>query len=242
MKIILSPAKQMKYVEDVECLSTPKCIKQAEEILSVLQKMDYDALKKMWNCSDNIARKAYDNLMHTKLDAGVSPAIYAYSGIAYKYMNPDAFTDDMSSYVQTHLRILSGLYGVLRPFDGIVPYRLEMQASLTLHNYHDLYEYWNRMIYEALEDDVIINLASKEYSQCVEPYARKVITCVFGEIVKDKIVQKGVYAKMARGAMVSFMAEHQIEDENEMKKFNELGFRYDETRSDENTYVFIKGS
>ena len=129
--------------------------------------------------------------------------------------------------------------------DGVTPYRLEMQAKAKVAGTKDLYEYWGDKLYREVLDDshIIINLASKEYSRCIEKYLLPediYITCVFGEISGGKIVQKGVYAKMARGEMVRFMAEKQIKDPDEVKKFDRLGYKFRADLSDERTFVFLK--
>ncbi|GEM_PF-5370798 len=131
-------------------------------------------------------------------------------------MAPAIFEDGQHEYVKDHLRILSGFYGMLKPMDGVVPYRLEMQAKATVAGNKDLYEFWGDTLYIEVIDEsrTIINLASKEYSKCIEKYLQPkghYVTCVFGELDDGKVVQKGVYAKMARGEMVRFMSSMLIE-------------------------------
>ena len=139
----------------------------------------------------------------------------------------------------------AGFYGVLRPFDGVTPYRLEMQTKLKICVVKDLYSYWNSSIAERIfaETDCIINLASKEYSICISKYLRsgiRFITCVFGEEKNGKIIEKGTMCKMARGEMVRYMAEHQITIPEDIQSFDRLDYRFDPERSDESTYVFVK--
>ncbi len=161
----------------------------------------------------------------------------------YQYMAPAVFDDSQLKYVQEHLRILSGFYGVLKPMDGVTPYRLEMQAKAAVGRYRDLYDFWGNRLYQACrgEDGILINLASKEYSKCIEKYLTPedtYITCTFCEMVKGKLVQKGTYAKMARGEMVRFMAERQMKEPQEMKSFDQLGYVYRDNLSTEKEYVF----
>ena len=175
----------------------------------------------------------------------LTPAILSYDGIQYTYMAPVVFEDSQFDYVQDNLRILSGFYGVLRPMDGVTPYRMEMQAKAAVDGQKDLYDYWGDRLYQEIMDEsrTIINLASKEYSKCVEKYLREedlYITCVFGEFENGKVIQKGVYAKMARGEMVRFMAEHKIRDPEEMKYFNWSGYRFREDLSTDENYIFIR--
>ena len=173
----------------------------------------------------------------------LTPAVLAYEGIAYQYMAPAVFEDGHYDYVQEHLRILSAFYGVLKAMDGVSPYRLEMQAKASIGGKKDLYELWGNRLYEAVRDEsgVIVNLASKEYSKCIEKYLTpedRYITIVFCEKSGDKLVTKGTYAKMARGEMVRYMAEHRIEEPREIQKFDRLGYVYREALSSDTEYIF----
>ena len=158
----------------------------------------------------------------------------------YKEQSGDNQADQISAklWSQQH-------YGVVKPMDGVVPYRLEMQAKAAVAGYKNLYEYWGDDLYREVMDDsrILINLASKEYSKCIEKYLQpedRYITCVFGEPEGGKIVQKGVYAKMARGEMVRFMAGIHAEEPKQMKDFDWSGYRFDEERSSDAEYVFIR--
>ena len=182
-----------------------------------------------------------------RLDRNPTPALLSYEGIQYRYMAPEVFTEKECKYVQSHLRILSGFYGVLKPFDGVVPYRLEMQAKAKVNGTKDLYDFWKGKIYEEVAADktmvTIINLASKEYSGCIEKYLDPqdtYITCVFGELRGDKIIQKGTLAKMARGEMVRFMAENSIREPEGIKEFNRLGYHFEKELSSEKEFIFLK--
>lgn len=246
MRIILSPAKKMNInTDDLAPCGLPAFMEQTEEIVHFLQGLSYEEAKKLWACNDRIAEQNYDRLQEMDLYHQLTPAILSYEGIAYQYMAPSVFENGQFAYVQEHLRILSAFYGVVRPMDGVTPYRLEMQAKAKIAGTKDLYDYWGDRLYRAVLDDsrVIINLASKEYSRCIEKYLQPedvYITCVFGEFSGEKIVQKGVYAKMARGEMVRFMAENRIGSSQEMKEFDRLGYGFRADLSDEKTYIFIK--
>lgn len=248
MKIIISPAKKMNIQNELlEYHSLPIYIERTEEIKNKLVKMSLGELQELWKCNDKIAQLNYERLQSMKLRENLTPAILSYEGIQYQYMAPTIFESNMLDYVQKHLRILSGFYGVLKPMDGVTPYRLEMQAKLAMGSSKNLYEYWGADLYQEVlgenDSEAIINLASKEYSLCIEKYLKsedRYITCIFGEIVNDKVVQKGTFAKMARGEMVRYMAEHQIEEAESMKGFNRLGYAYNQERSSSSTYVFIK--
>ena len=246
MRIILSPAKKMnENTDDLPPRGLPVFLEQTGEILCFMQGLSFAEAKKVWACNDRIAEQNYDRFRHMDLYARLTPAILSYEGIAYQYMAPLVFETGMFDYVQEHLRILSAFYGVLKPMDGVTPYRLEMQAKVSVADTKDLYDYWGgRICREVLDRSrTVINLASREYSRCVEKYLTPedvYITCVFGELSDGKIVQKGVYAKMARGEMVRFMAENQIEDPEEIKAFDRLGYGFRDDLSDQRTFVFIR--
>ena len=179
------------------------------------------------------------------LSRNLTPALISYEGIQYQYMAPEVFTQKEWAYVQEHLRILSGFYGVLKPLDGVVPYRLEMQAKATVNGTKNLYEFWGSKLYQEVQSpgQVVVNLASKEYSKCIEKYRKPedtYITCIFGEWKSGKVVQKGTMAKMARGEMVRFMAEKEIVNVEDIRNFHRLGYTFEEKLSDDETYLFLK--
>ena len=246
MRIIISPAKKMKVDTDsLPWQDLPVFLPKTEQIAHVLQQMDFNGLKKLWKCNDSITELNMNRLSELDLHIRLTPALLAYEGIQYRYMSPGVFSDQEFSYVQEHLRILSGFYGILKPFDGVTPYRLEMQAKLSVDGSKDLYAFWGSGPAEQLlaESDCIINLASKEYSSCVVPYlpsSVRFITCVFGEEKEGKVIEKGTMCKMARGEMVRYLAEHQIIDPEQIRTFDRLGYRFDPDRSDEKTFVFIQ--
>ncbi|MCG0631200.1 hypothetical protein IMAU80125_02608 [Lactiplantibacillus plantarum] len=127
MKIIIAPAKKMIIDQDAfPALTEPIYLDQTQQLLAQLQHLTYPEAKTLWHCSDKLAQPNYDWLQKIDLTRNLTPAILSYSGIQYRYMAPDVFTQPALDYIQTNLRILSGFYGILRPFDGIVPYRLEM--------------------------------------------------------------------------------------------------------------------
>ena len=254
MRIIISPAKQMQVDTDsFICKELPVFMDRTEVLMKWIQSLSYEEQKKLWGCNDKIARQNAERFAHMDLHNNLTPALLAYDGIQYTYMAPAVFEDGQYEYVQEHLRILSGFYGVVRPMDGVVPYRLEMQAKAAVGGHKNLYEFWGDSLYREVIGDskilaarrnrIIINLASKEYSKCIEKYLQpddRYITCVFGELEGDKVVQKGVYAKMARGEMVRFMAGIHAETPLQMKDFNWSGYRFDEERSTDTEYVFLR--
>ncbi len=246
MKIILSPTKSMQIHDDgfaVQAL--PALLEHTKEIKARLQAMSGEALQKLWGCNDKIAQQNIERLEHMNLKRNLTAAIDAYEGIAFQYMNPNAFDTEQLAYVQEHLRILSAFYGVLKPLDGVTPYRLEMQAKLAISGAKNLYDYWGSLLYDEVrkDDGIIINLASKEYSKCIEKYLQPqdtYITITFYEKAKDKLVMRATHAKMARGEMVRFMAEHQVTKPAELQQFNRFGYAYQDALSSPTEYVFVK--
>lgn len=275
IRIIISPAKKMNVADDYPVEVTVPCfLDRTEAVKEYLQGLDYGQLKEIWKCNDKIAELNQRRLRDMNLQERVTPAVLAYEGIQYQSMAPGVFERAELDYVGEHLYILSGFYGILRAFDGVVPYRLEMQARLAWQRdlekemTDSLYDYWGDSLYRVLtakaplqdaaqqaaaeqktvqsENVVIVNLASKEYSKCIEPWLTKkeqYITCVFGEEDKHtgKVKVKATAAKMARGAMVRFMAEKQVTEPEQIKEFDRMGYGYREDLSDDKTYVFVVG-
>ena len=246
MRIIISPAKQMREdVDSLEPRSLPVFLDRAERLRDHISGLSFEEQKRLWACNDRIAKENRERFLDMDLRRGLTPAILSYDGIQYKYMAPSVFETGELSYIEEHLRILSGFYGVLRPMDGVRPYRLEMQARATVDGYKDLYDFWGRSLYDEVMDEsrIIINLASKEYSRCIEKYLipeDRYISCIFGELSGDRIVEKGVYAKMARGEMVRFMASRSIEEPEQLMDFDWSGYGFDKGRSTDTHYVFIR--
>lgn len=244
MRIIVSPAKKMNINTDtIGPMGLPTFIDKSVEILAWLKNKSEDELKELWKCNNKILEQNIKRLEDMDLYHGLSPAILSYEGIAYQYMAPAVFEEGHFDYVQKHLRILSAFYGSLKPMDGVTPYRLEMQAKTSIGNTKNLYEFWGDLIYKDVRDEsgIIINLASKEYSKCIEKYLSSEDTCItitFCELYDGKLVTKGTYAKMARGEMVRYMAENDIENPVEIKGFNRLGYIYRDDLSSETEYVF----
>lgn len=254
LKIMISPAKKMNVMEEAPAdAGVPRFLERTKDIKNYLQSLDYGTLKEIWKCNDKLAQLNFGRLREMELDRRVTPAVFAYEGIQYQCMAPMVFEQKHLDYIETHLYILSGFYGILKAFDGVVPYRLEMQARLSWKRKDQvvtsLYDYWGSSLYEALaeENPTIINLASQEYARAVLPWKTpqvRFVECVFGEWdgQKGKVRVKATAAKMARGAMVRYMAEHQVDQADDLKLFDLMGYKYREELSGENTFVFVTGN
>lgn len=246
MKIIISPAKQMRTDTESGCECTsPVYTKETERILAKLQSMNYEELKNLWKCNDKIAEQNYQRIKNMDLKNNVTPAVLAYDGLQYTHMGPNVFDSSAWEYVKNNLYILSGFYGILKACDGIVPYRLEMQARLAVGEAVNLYKYWGSKIYDILtrDDKVILNLASREYSKAVEPFITNEIlfvTCIFAEGTQGSYKVKATEAKMARGYMVNWCAHHNITKIEEVKNFSGFGYQFCTELSDKTKYVFLK--
>lgn len=245
MKIIIAPAKKM--ITDTDTFNyenLPQYLDKTRLILDKMKELTYIEAKKMWHCSDKLARKNYDRLQKLDLEKHLTPALLAFSGIQYQYMAPDLFTEPALNYVKENLRILSGFYGILRPFDGVVPYRLEMQSSIEVSGEKNLYQFWGSDLYRVLSDSIepIINLSSIEYAKTITPYLatnQKFVTIVFGSLVDGKLKTKATLAKMARGEMVRYMAENHIEAIEDIKKFDHPDWKYSLEYSTRDRICFI---
>ena len=244
MKIILSPTKKMiTGTDSIAPVGLPELLDKTTEILSWLQGKSKEELKAIWKCNDKIAEQNFHRLEYMDIYHMLTPAVLSYEGIAFQYMAPSVFEDRQFEYIQDRLRILSAFYGVLKPMDGVTPYRLEMQAKIGIGDARNLYEYWGDILYASVIDNsrIIINLASKEYSKCIEKHLTSLdhyITITFCELSGDKLVTKGTYAKMARGEMVRYMAENNIEDPMDIQKFDRLGYSFRSDLSSDSEYVF----
>ena len=246
MKIIISPAKKMRVDNDTFVpLSKPAFLDKTEKIKEALTKMELPALQKLWECNDEIAELNFKRLRNMNLERNLTPAVFAYDGLQYQHIAPNVLDEAALDYLQKNLKILSGFYGILRAFDGVVPYRLEMQALLACDCYKNLYAFWNSLLYDELtkEDEELLNLASKEYSKAVEPFVKngvRFVTCVFGTYVKGKLKVKATEAKMARGEMVRLCAENNVQSVDGVKAYNVRGYVFNEELSSETEFVFVK--
>ena len=246
MKIIISPAKQMQIDTEAFPCTQVAFLQQTKEILLKLRGMSMPELQKLWACNDALAEQNFERISQMDLARNLTPAVLAYVGLQYTHMGPRVLESDAWDYVCANLRILSGFYGLLRASDGVTPYRLEMQAKLELAGKKNLYQYWGRSLYDALvsEDKVILNLASKEYSKAVEPYLDKdvrFVTCIFGcADKKGGYKVKATEAKMARGSMVRWCAEHNAQSPEAVQAFATYGYSYRPELSTATEYVFVK--
>lgn len=246
MKIVMTPAKRMKKEVDVfETENTPVLIELTQKILKHLQTLRQDEIKRLLKCSDVIAEEAYQNYQQMNLFADTVPALFSYQGIEYDHLAADLFTYDEYDYIKESLVILSGFYGILKPFDGVVPYRLELNNSLSIGQYKSLYQFWNKQIYEQLikDDHCILDLGAKQYSIMIQKYLTDdidYVKCYFKEKINHEFKEIGVYVKIARGEMIRYLIQKKATTFEEVKSFCLLGYYYDEHLSDKKHFVFVR--
>ncbi|MBE5955974.1 MAG: YaaA family protein [Lachnospiraceae bacterium] len=269
MITIISPAKNMKVdKEGTKPVSLPYYLEEAKDIWKELKQMMPSDLQVLMKINDKLADDSFDRIQHMKFDMEGTSALETYDGIQYKYMNPQTFTEEAREFAQNHLRVLSGLYGVVRPYDSIYEYRLEMLTKLTVTSSVDgtiaknLYEFWGRRLHDRLLDEmilgdkeekggpgsydghnIILNLASDEYGKTIKKYVKepdRIITCHFKVYSKGQYRVQATAAKMARGSMVRYICENQIDNPEEVKAFDWDGYRFEESLSGPAEYVFLK--
>ena len=249
LRIITSPAKKMRVIDAPPLpQGKPALLGRTEVLLEALRRLSPAEAQGLWACSDRLAAINYDRLQSMDLDRGLTAAVISYEGIQYRHMAPEVMTEGELAWLDEHLRILSGFYGILRPLDGVTPYRLEMQARLAVGGARNLYEFWGTALYDALaeECDLIVNVASVEYARAVTPWVRpdgpQVLTCLFCVERDGCLRQPATEAKAARGTFIRWCAERGIEGPDELRGFRERGYRLRAEESDERTLVFVRAS
>ncbi len=227
---------------------TPAFLDRSEELVRTLRGLTLPEAQKLWRCSDRLASINYKRLQNMDLTRGLTSAAVAYEGLQYQHLAAEVMNNRELAWLDDHLRILSGLYGMLRPLDGVVPYRLEMQARLSVGGARDLYAFWGDMLYEALaqECDLVVNVASVEYARTVTRWVRpngpQVLTCLFGTMREGRLRQPATEAKAARGTFIRWCAERGVEDPTELEEFDQRGYVHDQSLSDEATLVFVRAT
>lgn len=268
MQIIISPAKQMLADADTFApVGIPpfpdKTARIVEELRDIERDQGAQALQNLWNVSDRLLGSSLDALHRFRPIAHeadlaepctasrVSPALFSYHGLQYRHIAPTVLDQHALSWLNDHLWILSGLYGCVRPFHAVQPYRLEMGAKLAIDGARNLYGYWGDALARTVteHDRTVVNLASVEYAKALLPHLDKdvaVVTCIFAESVRNgKPRQVSGASKAARGTMVRWLAEQQTDDAAIIERFDigykvagELGHISADRR--ERTVVFVK--
>ncbi|MFV0380108.1 MAG: peroxide stress protein YaaA [Anaerorhabdus sp.] len=239
MKIIISPAKTMQDIEVVfDDMKKPMFYKEAKQLRSYLSTLKKSELKSILNASDKLIDLNYDRYQRDNLLK--VPSLMSYQGLQYQHMAAHLYTVDDWEFVKKHLWIISGMYGILSPDDEVSVYRLEMQAKFKYGDFDTLEDYWSDIFKDKIHED-ILNLASKEYSEVIRKNNKgKFIDVIFAVEEKEKLKVKATVAKMARGAMVSYIVKNRIEKIDDIKGFNEFNFSYRSDLSTREKFVFVK--
>lgn len=256
MLILLSPAKTLDYETPLllSKATQPRFAKQSSELIEKLKSFDSEAIGKLMRISPKLAELNYDrynNYQSTHDKNNSRQAILAFTGDVYQGMELSEWSQDDFDTAQAQIRILSGLYGVLRPLDRIQPHRLEMGTKLENTRGKNLYEFWDSAITEQLNKDlkksgsnVVVNLASNEYFSSVKSTELKgaVVTPIFKDEKNGAYKVISFYAKKARGMMADFIVRNRVKSVEDLKTFKTGGYQFDTTLSEENTLTFLRPS
>lgn len=252
MKIIISPAKSLDFdTKAPTSLHTQsEFLQQSEKLNKKLKTVSRKQLSELMKISDALASLNYERNHNWQLPFNLEnakQAVYAFTGDVYRGLDAVSISEEKIPALQDKLRILSGLYGVLKPLDLIQPYRLEMGTKLKVGNADNLYQFWSNDLVNALNnemkaDDLLVDLASNEYSKAVPKKQLKatLITPVFKELKGDVYKIVAIYAKKARGLMTRYIIENDIETLDGLKNFNVDNYRFDENLSTANELVFTR--
>ena len=249
MLILVSPTKTMHEKGDHKPTGIPYFHNRSKAIVEVLKTLSVPELMELMKINEMIATQNAQRYQAIVFDQQGQCAIDLYDGLQYKYMKVSSYGEEERNFLQKHLRILSGLYGVLQPFDSIYPYRLEMQCKLEVDGYKNLYAFWkNRLSTKLLEDlathedQRIVNLASKEYEKAIrkEINPAQWVDVLFQVEKQGKRKSEATAAKMARGMMIRYIAINKLKQVEDIQNFCEDGYQFDQEASDAHTYVFYK--
>lgn len=247
--ISASKSSDFKNQNITKLFTIPFFKDEREKILEILLNFSNDDLKQLMGISDSLAISNYEKLVELKYfpkRVKQKQAILAYSGDVYKCLNPSDFITEDFEYAQKNLRILSALYGILRPLDLIGPYRLEMKIKIKSDGFESIYKFWTDKITEEINKDnksgILINLSSEEYFKVInrEKLNSKVIQPIFYDIIDGNRRIIPFHAKKSRGFMAREIIKNKLEDPEELKKLNINGFKYSEEDSNDEIYVYLR--
>ncbi len=254
MLITLSPSKGQDFdtPSPSKIYTVPQQLEDSQLLINEAKKLDVPDVRELMDVSENIAILNVERFNTWQLPftpENAKPALFAFKGDVYSGIQKDKYTDDDLAYAQDHLRILSGLYGALRPMDLIQPYRLEMKTKLKNPRGDNLYQFWGERITEQLnealqkqQEPVLVNLASNEYFKSVKPKKLdgRLLDINFKESKAGKTRVIAIFAKRARGMMTDFILRNRIEHAEDLKDFGVGGYRFSQQESTENNWVFTR--
>jgi uncharacterized protein len=249
MITIISPAKTLDLsTTDITLSTEPVFKKDIQELVGIMKEKSAADIKQLMGVSENLAQlneERYKTFQKKFTPNNSKQALLAFKGDVYQQLEVEKYGEKELDFAQKHVRILSGLYGLLRPLDLIQPYRLEMGTRLENQKGKDLYQFWDSKIAEALNDlkkETIINLASQEYFKAVDKKALKatVIAPTFKEYRDGKYKIIGIFAKKARGLMTNYIIQNKIDIPEKLKVFNEEGYEFSDKLSTDKEWVFVR--
>ncbi|MFD1163324.1 peroxide stress protein YaaA [Hwangdonia seohaensis] len=252
MKLVLSPAKSLDFETKIPIQhATEACfLKQAERLNKLLKKKSAKSLSKLMKISDNLGQLNYERNQNWELPFtkdNARQAVYAFSGDVYRGLDAYTIPKENIEKLQNTVRIISGLYGLLKPTDLIQPYRLEMGTKFPVGKNKNLYEFWRKSVTKALndeleDDELFLNLASNEYFKAIDTKALKVpvITANFKDFKSGEYKTIMTFAKLARGYMTRYIIDTNAKTIDDLKAFNYEGYNFSEPMSTETDLVFIR--
>jgi hypothetical protein len=254
MLIVISPAKTLDYetVPKTKVFTTPDFLDYSQQLINRLRNFSSLDISDLMNVSSKIADLNFDRYESWETpftQKNAKQAILAFKGDVYTGLDAETFKADDFKFAQKHLRVLSGLYGLLRPLDLMQPYRLEMGTKLKTDAGKNLYEFWGLDITDGLnkqlkkiKSNTLINLASNEYFKSVKPKElnAEIITPAFKEFKNGEYKMIGIYAKKARGLLSRYIIKNKLSDPEDIKSFNEDGYRYNKKLSKADNWVFTR--
>jgi len=255
MLILISPAKTLDYsisVLDIKptAISFPK---ESLELIKGLKKLKAKDLQDLMGISPKLGQLNFERFQQYEFpfkEEEAKPALLVFKGEVFVGINAENFSVEDMNYAQDHLRILSGLYGVLRPMDAILPYRLEMGTKYSTKKFKHLYDFWGMKIHKVIQDlldaqeeKVLINLASNEYYKSVKANKldARIITPQFKDFKNGQYKMISFFAKKARGLMTNFILKNRISNPDELKLFNREGYEYNDRLTEGDNWVFTRG-
>jgi len=255
MIVIISPAKNINFdnIQEPPFSSEIRFQDESEQLLNELKKYGHNEIVKLMKVSNKISLlnfERYQSMSFPFESKETKAALLVFNGAVFQSMNIDSFSSSDLYYAQNKLRILSGFYGLLRPLDGIMPYRLEMGTKLKVKSQKNLYSFWGNKLTKILQkdiddngDNILINLASNEYFKAINTKIlnARIISPEFKDFKNDKYKVISIYAKQARGMMSEFILKNRIENPDEIKLFNTGGYQYNDIMSSDDNWVFTRG-
>jgi len=252
MKILLSPAKSLDYKSDLPTLKTSEgCfLNEAQYLNNILKEKSPKELSELMNISSSLGELNYQRNNSWSLpfsSENARQSIYAFSGDVYRGLDSYTIDEDKIDFMQNSVRIISGLYGLLKPLDLIQPYRLEMGTKMPVDDNKNLYEYWRQKITSQLnnelaDDEPVLNLASNEYFKAIDTKVVKtdIYTANFKQLKNGNYKTIAIFSKKARGMMTRFIIDNNITDINDLKSFNYDGYLFNEPLSSKKEFIFTR--